>query len=30
MALTTFFPRWALGEDEIDSFYDGRMPGPST
>ena len=30
MALTTFFPRWALAEDEIDGFYEDRMPGPST
>ena len=31
MALTTFFPRWDLqDEDEIDSFYEKDMPGPET
>jgi predicted amidohydrolase len=31
MALTTFFPRWNLeDEDEIDSFYETEMPGPET
>jgi N-carbamoyl-D-amino-acid hydrolase len=29
MALTTFFPRWALTDErEIDAFYETRMPGP--
>jgi predicted amidohydrolase len=31
LALTTFFPRWALeDEDELDSFYETEMPGPAT
>jgi predicted amidohydrolase len=31
MALTTFFPRWALEDDrEIEAFYEERMPGPQT
>jgi len=31
LALTTFFPRWALeGEREIDVFYERQMPGPET
>jgi predicted amidohydrolase len=31
LALTTFFPRWALEDRrEIDSFYETRMPGPQT
>src|SRR5262249_1863381 len=31
MALTTFFPRWALeDESEIESFYETRVPGPQT
>ena len=31
LALTTFFPRWDLqDEDEIDSFYEKAMPGPET
>jgi predicted amidohydrolase len=31
LALTTFFPRWALDDPhEIDAFYEGRMPGPQT
>ncbi len=31
LALTTFFPRWALGDPrEIDSFYEDAMPGPGT
>jgi len=29
MALTTFFPRWALDARAIDSFYETRMPGPA-
>jgi N-carbamoyl-D-amino-acid hydrolase len=29
MALSTFFPRWALeDQDEIDGFYERQMPGP--
>jgi len=31
LALTTFFPRWALDDaHEIDAFYEERMPGPLT
>ena len=31
LALTTFFPRWALEDEaEIDSFYETLMPGPAT
>ncbi len=30
MALTTFFPRWALEAHEIDAFYEFEMPGPDT
>ncbi len=30
LALTTFFPRWALPEAEIDAFYEDAVPGPST
>jgi predicted amidohydrolase len=31
MALTTFFPRWALEDPrEIELFYEPRMPGPQT
>jgi predicted amidohydrolase len=31
LALTTFFPRWALEDErEIDSFYEAEMPGPET
>jgi predicted amidohydrolase len=30
MALTTFFPRWALEQNEIDPFYERQMPGPQT
>src|SRR6516165_9785283 len=31
LALTTFFPRWALEDEaEIDSFYETLMPGPGT
>lgn len=31
LALTTFFPRWALEDPrEIDAFYEQRMPGPVT
>lgn len=31
LALTTFFPRWALtGQAEIDSFFERQMPGPET
>ena len=31
MALTTFFPRWALDDPrEIDVFYETEMPGPQT
>jgi predicted amidohydrolase len=31
LALTTFFPRWDLSDqEEIDSFYERAMPGPET
>jgi N-carbamoyl-D-amino-acid hydrolase len=31
MALTTFFPRWALDDPrDIDAFYERQMPGPQT
>jgi predicted amidohydrolase len=31
LALTTFFPRWAMtDQDEIDSFFEREMPGPDT
>ncbi len=31
LALTTFFPRWAMDDpDEIDAFYETEMPGPET
>src|SRR5579871_6084387 len=31
MALTTFFPRWALDDArEIDAFYESEMPGAET
>jgi N-carbamoyl-D-amino-acid hydrolase len=31
MALTTFFPRWALEDQRgIDEFYETEMPGPQT
>ena len=28
LALTTFFPRWKIDDDEIDSFYESEMPNP--
>ena len=31
LALTTFFPRWVIeDEDELDSYYETEMPGPAT
>jgi predicted amidohydrolase len=31
LALTTFFPRWALAaQAEIDAFFEPQMPGPDT
>ena len=31
LALTTFFPRWALEDErEIDEFYERQLPGPLT
>ncbi len=31
LALTTFFPRWALDDErEIDEFYEKELPGPLT
>ena len=31
LALTTFFPRWMIEEeDELDTYYETEMPGPAT
>jgi N-carbamoyl-D-amino-acid hydrolase len=30
LALTTFFPRWELADDELRSFFEAEMPGPDT
>jgi predicted amidohydrolase len=31
LALTTFFPRWLIeDEDELDGYYERQMPGPAT
>ena len=31
LALTTFFPRWLIeDEEELDSFFESEMPGPET
>ena len=30
LALTTFFPRWDLTDDEVLSFFEREMPGPAT
>jgi len=30
LALTSFFPRWDLAGDELDSFFETEMPGPAT
>jgi predicted amidohydrolase len=31
LALTTFFPRWALAaQAEIDAFFERQVPGPET
>ena len=30
LALTTFFPRWLLGDAEVDAFFEAEMPGPET
>lgn len=31
LALTTFFPRWVIeDEEELDSYYETEMPGPQT
>jgi predicted amidohydrolase len=30
LALTTFFPRWALTDDELVAFFEREMPGPET
>ncbi|NBC95318.1 MAG: N-carbamoyl-D-amino-acid hydrolase [Deinococcus-Thermus bacterium] len=29
LALTTFFPRWDLGEADLDPFYETEMPNPA-
>jgi len=30
LALTTFFPRWDLDDDELLTFFERQMPGPET
>jgi N-carbamoyl-D-amino-acid hydrolase len=30
LALTTFFPRWDLPDDEVVAFFEREMPGPDT
>jgi predicted amidohydrolase len=30
LALTTFFPRWDLADDEVITFFEPEMPGPDT
>ncbi len=31
LALTSFFPRWAMGDqDEVDAYFEHEMPGPET
>lgn len=31
LALTSFFPRWAIDDEaELDAYYDAAVPGPST
>jgi predicted amidohydrolase len=30
LALTTFFPRWVLTDEELLSFFETEMPGPDT
>lgn len=30
LALTPFFPRWWLTDEELDGFYEDEVPGPST
>jgi N-carbamoyl-D-amino-acid hydrolase len=30
LALTTFFPRWDLPDDEVLTFFEREMPGPDT
>jgi hypothetical protein len=30
LALTTFFPRWDLADDELLAFFEREMPGPDT
>ena len=30
LALTTFFPRWDLPDDEVLAFFEREMPGPDT
>jgi predicted amidohydrolase len=29
LAFTTFFPRWLLGEAELDGYYEAAMPNPA-
>lgn len=30
LALTTFFPRWWMDDNELATFFDAEVPGPST
>jgi predicted amidohydrolase len=30
LALTTFFPRWVLDDDDLLTFFETEMPGPAT
>jgi N-carbamoyl-D-amino-acid hydrolase len=30
LALTSFFPRWALDDESLDTFFESSMPGPIT
>ncbi len=30
LALTTFFPRWDLSDEELLTFFEREMPGPAT
>lgn len=30
LALTPFFPRWWLGDEELDGYFEDEVPGPST
>ena len=30
LALTTFFPRWYLPDEEVEAFFERELPGPAT